>query len=444
MNYILIVDDEADIRDIYEVVLKRAFPLDIVLAESGKSALRIIQEKGNPEVVISDLKMPDGDGHFLYSSLLEMNINVPFIICSTDSERILKSKFPKAFGFIEKPNIIGPLVEQVTSIVARHKDPPSFIPLRISLLLRWGTTNFDLYMKLSESKFIKVINAGEAFIPSDAERFFKKYLEHLFITTSDADLYLADLERNLTMLMSSAKSEPQDLTSLTLASIESVERVAFALGWTPQVLEVAKHAVNLAIKAVAAEPNILKLMKQKLSNPASNYSAHVSMLSLLTCGFCYKLGWTSESTQMKLGLAALMHDLTVEEDVYRDVKLWNQAAMDINHKNAETLKYRSHPADAANLLLSMKNVPADVDQIILQHHELKDGTGFPRGLISSRISPMASLFIIVEDLITFLEGSEDLVGRVSMFLKHRESLYNSGNFKKVFEAFKDSVQKSRL
>ena len=92
----------------------------------------------------------------------------------------------------------------------------------------------------------------------------------------------------------------------------------------------------------------------------------------------------------------------------------------------------------------MKNVPADVDQIILQHHELKDGSGFPRGLTSSRISPMASLFIIVEDLLTFLEGAEDMEEKVSLFLKHRESQYNSGNFKKVFDAVKDSVQKSRL
>jgi DNA-binding NtrC family response regulator len=66
LNYILVVDDEEDIRDIYELVLRRAFPLDIVLANSGKRALQIIQEKGVPQVVVSDLKMPDGDGFFLY------------------------------------------------------------------------------------------------------------------------------------------------------------------------------------------------------------------------------------------------------------------------------------------------------------------------------------------------------------------------------------------
>ena len=444
MNYILVVDDEADIRDIYEIVLRRAFPLDVIMAESGNKALEIIKQKGHPSIIISDLKMPDGDGHFLYSSIVENGWKIPFVICSTDAPHVLKKKFPDIHGYIEKPNIIGPVVDIVTAVVAQHKTPPTYIPVRIQLLLRWGTTSFDLYMKLSESKMIKVINAEEAFIPSDAERFSKKGIQHLFITAPDVDGYLSSLEKNISIVLDSEKASPTELISLTLESLESVERIAASLGWAPQVIDAAKHAVGLAIKTVSREPNIIKLMKQKLSNPQSAYSGHISMLSLLTCGFCYQLGWTSESAQMKLGLAALMHDLTVDEDVYQDVLLWNQAANDDQMKTPEAMKYRNHPVDAANLLLSMKNVPADVDQIILQHHEMKDGSGFPRGLVSSRISPMASLFIIVEDLINFFGDSEDFDEKIIMFIKHREKVYNSGNFKKVFEAFKDSVQKTRL
>lgn len=441
MNYILVVDDEADIRDIYEMVLTRAFPLDVISAESGNQALKVIKERGLPSAIISDLKMPDGDGHFLYSAIRENGWEIPFVICSTDTN-LLNKKFPDIYGFVEKPNIMKPVVEIVTSIVARHTEPPKFIPVRIPLLLRWGTTSFDLYIRLNDSKIIKVINAGEAFTPLDATRFSSKGLHHLLITATDADEYLLSLEKNISLMMAS-ESTPSDMVPFTLESLASVERIANSLGWTPQVMEAARHAVALAIKAVAAEPYILKLMRQKLSDPASRYSEHVSMLSLLTCGFCYQLGWTSESAQMKLGLASLMHDLTVDESMYQDIMLWNLAASDNNIKTPEATKYRNHPGDAANLLLSMKNVPADVDQIILQHHEMKDGSGFPRGLNSSRITPMASLFIIVEDLINFFEDSDQYDEKVTMFLKHRESRYNSGNFKKVFEAFKDSVQKTR-
>lgn len=442
MNYILVVDDEADIRDIYEMVLKRAFPLDVVLAESGNKALAVIQERGNPEIIISDYRMDDGDGYFLYHSLKAKKLEIPFVLSSTSSKNSLKSKFPDIHGFIEKPNIIGPVVEIVDKVVSKLKVPPDYVPIRISLLLRWGTANFDLFMKLSESKFIKVLNAGEAFIPADAERFNAKGLQHLYITALDTELYFKSFEINLALITNSEKITPENVVVISLESLESVERIAKSLGWTPEVLAAAKHAVNLAVKAVSLEPNILKLFKQKLRDPTSNYSNHVTMLALLSCGFCHKLGWVSESTQMKLGLAALMHDLTVDEKAYDDIFLWNQAASDFQVKTAEVINYRNHPSDAANLLLSMKNLPSDVDQIILQHHEMKDGTGFPRGLIASRISPMACIFIIVEDLINFLEESDDFDGKIQLYLKQRESRYNSGNFKKIFDALKESVDKS--
>jgi response regulator RpfG family c-di-GMP phosphodiesterase len=443
MNYILVVDDEADIRDIYEVVLKRTYPLDVVSAASGNLALKVIQERGLPQIIISDLNMQDGDGHYLYKKIKENKWEIPFVLCTTDSQEVAEKRFPDIHGYIEKPNITGAALELIDRVVSKHVQAPSYVPLRISLLLRWGEVNYDLFMKLSEKKFVKVINAGEAFIPADAERFQKKGIDHLYITSQDADQYVSNFEKHISALMKSGEGNPDGLSLISLENFEAIEKIAGALGWTPQVLEAAKHAVNLAVRAVSSDPNILKLLKKKLSNPTSKFSSHISKLSLLSCGISYQLGWVSESTHMKLGLASLMHDLTVDESIYDDVMLWNQTAADLSVKTPEAIKYRNHPADAANLLLSIKNLPPDVDHIVLQHHEARDGSGFPRGLISSRILPLSCIFIIVEDLINYLEASEDFEAQVDLFLKHKETVYNSGNFKKVFDTFKESVQKMR-
>lgn len=441
MNYILVVDDEADIRDIYEMILKRAFPLDVVAAGSGKEALEIVKSRGRPEIIISDYRMPDGDGLFLYKGLQEMNVKVPFVVCSTDIP-VIKEKFPEVYGFVEKPKIIGPVVDIVDSIVSRTKSPPNYVPIRITTLLRWGSANFDLFMKLSESKYVKVINGDEAFLPADADRFFSKKVVHLYITSLDAEQYIKRFEENLSMVINSEAKET-DVSVLTLESMENVQKFAAVLGWTPEVMNAAKHAVTLAVKAVSLEPSILKLVKQKLESPSSKYAAHVGTLALVTCGFCQQLGWVSESTQMKLGLASLMHDMSIDEKKYNEIFAWNEAASDPQDKSTETVRYRNHPIDAAALIQSMKNVPADVDQIILQHHEKTDGTGFPRGLGHGRISPMASVFIIVEDLITFLEDAPDFGENIKLFVKLRENRYNSGNFKKVFDVLKEIVEKTR-
>lgn len=443
MNYILVVDDEADIRDICEMLLKRSFPLDVVAASSGQHALQVIKEKGRPELIVSDLRMPEGDGQFLYHSLLENQWTIPFIICSSDPRHVLESRMPGLQGYIEKPKMFKPLIEAVDSIIGYQTTPPNFVSVRISLLMRWGTASSALYMKLSEGKFIKVINAGEAFLADDAGRFHGKGLHHLYVTYEDAEALLKNIELNMTSLLKS-QDTPLDLTVVTLESLESIESLATSLGWTPEVISAAKRGVDLAVKAVSAEPSLLKLLKNKLSHSSSKYSSHIGLMSLLTCGFCHQLGWTSESAQMKLGLAALMHDITIDEDIYKNSILWNQAASDPMDKSPLVIKYRNHPGDAANLLLTMKNLPPDVDQIILQHHEAKDGQGFPRGLTSSRISPMASVFIITEDLISYLDDSKDIDAKVVQFLKEKESRYNSGNFKKIFEALKSSVEKARI
>jgi response regulator RpfG family c-di-GMP phosphodiesterase len=297
-------------------------------------------------------------------------------------------------------------------------------------------------MRLSDVKYIKVINGEEAFIPEDADRFYAKKIQHLYITNLDAEQYFKSFEENISMVMNSEASEAE-ITVITLESLESVQKFASVLGWTPEVVNAAKHAVNLAVKAVSIEPNILKLVKQKLSDPGSKYSTHVGILALVSCGFCHQLGWVSDSTQMKLGLAALMHDIAIDEKKYDEIFKWNEAAADNADKKAETVKYRSHPLDAALLLQSMKNVPPDVDKIILQHHEKNDGSGFPRGLSLGRISPMASVFIIVEDLVTFLDETPDFGENIHLFIKLRAARYSSGNFKKVFDVFKETVDKTR-
>jgi DNA-binding response OmpR family regulator len=55
MNYVLIVDDHADIRRLLSVTLGRKF--DIIEAETGEAALSAVR-KYNPTVVLLDVMLP--------------------------------------------------------------------------------------------------------------------------------------------------------------------------------------------------------------------------------------------------------------------------------------------------------------------------------------------------------------------------------------------------
>ncbi|HXH75783.1 MAG TPA: hypothetical protein VNJ08_12490 [Bacteriovoracaceae bacterium] len=114
---------------------------------------------------------------------------------------------------------------------------------------------------------------------------------------------------------------------------------------SPEVVESAKKSIALAVKTISSDPDILGILKHKF-RPGSNYVRHISLLSMVSCCLCQQLGWTSESSQLKLAIAALMHDLALDDEVYLNVDHWNACAKNSKALDPDSLKYRSHPVEA--------------------------------------------------------------------------------------------------
>jgi hypothetical protein len=127
------------------------------------------------------------------------------------------------------------VIKLVSSVVVQ-RGSATYVPVRISLLLRRGSTSYDLFMKLSESNFVKFISTGDAFVSSDATRFTQKGIEHLYISTSDADAFVRSFEQSISVILKNHSSNPTELSQISLESIEKVERIAKCLGWKTEVL----------------------------------------------------------------------------------------------------------------------------------------------------------------------------------------------------------------
>ena len=69
-NTILIVDDEPDIREVLAISLED-MGYRTVEAENATQAFNVFQ-KENPQIVVTDIKMPGGDGIGLGTSLRPM------------------------------------------------------------------------------------------------------------------------------------------------------------------------------------------------------------------------------------------------------------------------------------------------------------------------------------------------------------------------------------
>ena len=100
---ILVVDDQAIVRDFFTEALNRR-NVNIMTAVDGKDALRRLEET-QPDLVITDLKMPNMDGMQLLRHILGMHPNIPVIMLTAYAtvENAVEAMRIGAFDYISKP-----------------------------------------------------------------------------------------------------------------------------------------------------------------------------------------------------------------------------------------------------------------------------------------------------------------------------------------------------
>ena len=109
----LVVDDEPAIRHYIAAILRRA-DFQIIEAEDGIRALGVVQEiDGRIDLIVSDIRMPNGDGLSFACKVKKQFPNLPIILISGTDEG--SSEFE---GFISKPFGPAELLRAVEEVVA--------------------------------------------------------------------------------------------------------------------------------------------------------------------------------------------------------------------------------------------------------------------------------------------------------------------------------------
>ncbi len=440
MKYILLIDEDPDILNIQQLVLTSFYGGEIIAVSNGSEALERLEAFGEPEVIISDQSILEEAGATFYSQLCEKDLLCPLVICSGDVVfEQHEKKYPNVSAFVRKPFSVESLTYLIKSITTEPTVKPDFLPVKLSILFNFIGRSFDLHLKLSDVNYVKLVKQGEGFSREDCEKLLNKGVTHLHISSKDSLEFLKAYEENLNFMLSARNGVTQEAIVDTIDNLVSIENVSKHLGWTPEVIESAKKSIDTAIRILSKDPSLANILKQKLANPTSGYARHLGLQAYLCCVLSADLAWGGESVQNKLALATLLHDLVVDEKYYDDIKSWNTKAANPKERSPEVIKYRLHPMEASKFIQKLENMPPDIDQILLQHHEKIDGSGFPRGLTTTRISQLATFFIIIEELIDFIGDGMSLESSFADFKTWGDATYSSGVFKKTYLFIRDKI-----
>jgi CheY-like chemotaxis protein len=123
-SFILVVDDDPDLLQSLRVLLE-AYDYRVVAAANAEAAIAAVVEQ-QPDLVLTDIYMPDADGFELINALRQRNLLVPVIAMSGGSrvgnyDNLSIATHLGAAAVIDKPFSNASLIETIERVLTAQK-----------------------------------------------------------------------------------------------------------------------------------------------------------------------------------------------------------------------------------------------------------------------------------------------------------------------------------
>lgn len=102
MTTILFIEDDTFIREIYEVKLRMDLNATVTVASSGNMGIRLLEDRSDFDLVISDYSMEAGGGLDVLKFLENSSSSVPFFLYTSNVGLEIKTNYPFFKGIIHK------------------------------------------------------------------------------------------------------------------------------------------------------------------------------------------------------------------------------------------------------------------------------------------------------------------------------------------------------
>jgi len=104
-----------------------------------------------------------------------------------------------------------------------------------------------------------------------------------------------------------------------------------------------------------------------------------------------KMSWTTEKTRNLLAVAGFLHDIG-KKNLPQELKEKNFE----DFTESDTQLWENHVIYGVEELTKLESVQKEILQIVMQHHEYLDGTGYPFGLTNVHLYPLAKVVTLVD------------------------------------------------
>ena len=427
-----------EITELLAFALDSYFDCEVRIHEGAAEAIEALQKR-SPSLLVFDATRDDT------TLILEQARQLQFKVAIFHPKEVASPlEGINLVGVFSEPQLLPAITSTLKQQGVKVKNPalaesnPTFPYFRVGipLLLRTNPLVADIFVRLSELKYVKLFHKGAPFGKEEVKKYHgSKKIEHFYVRQSDANALAAKMNEALEALLRQVPLPQEVSTPVSIATIDTLHSLVNQVGFTPEVQEMVKKNVDLVLQEMYSSTSLGSLIRNLDLDREKYIASHSHILAEVSCALSIALKWDSDITFKKLTMASLLHDMSLSNQKLARIKDMKELTDKRNEfTSGDVDDYRTHSRRASVLISGIKDVPADVDKIILQHHELPTGTGFPESISHFHIHPLASLFIVAHDLVDWVLDRPGETPNIEKFIEEHFEKFKVGNFRKVLKA----------
>tara|TARA_R100000656_G_scaffold102716_1_gene74730 strand:+ start:1291 stop:2667 length:1377 start_codon:yes stop_codon:yes gene_type:complete len=243
----------------------------------------------------------------------------------------------------------------------------------------------DIYIRLGKDRYLKLINKGEGIDPTRIKKYSEKHnVTQLYFKTDDRASYINYVNSLLKKVSEKAHLSKiggeKIVTSITEKYLEEVQ----TRGLSPAIYE---EGLSLCDNISSLIENN-SMLTQVLNQLPGNTKNHQVLTTFYTCVISINEEWVGKKTLMNILMGSMIHNVGLLKLDWYNHDSRPQLSQMTDAQKGEYLRY---PEKGYEMLADIPHIPTAVKQIVLQHCEYENGTGYPMGLRGTKIYPLAKI-----------------------------------------------------
>lgn len=324
---IIVLESDQNLRQLYGHIFDGlGGDWDVLEAGTCAAAIDIVQAE-EVDLIVACHDLAQGETSIpLLQYLEKINYSSPVMLLSVAALSDLRLPW---FGsrsthhFFQMPIELETLAEKVGMLMYNRYDADlsidqNFVKTKLAYFLRFNRAKCDVFVRLSASKLVKVISAGDHYGEEDIEKYRRRGIRYLYISNEDYERFCPSLEGCTFLELDLDHHQEQNL--YWRKSHRLLRMLLEEYGISSSTIQVATQIVDQTIQQ-AMQSSFAKEFFRVSNQEIKNYLYdHTYLVAVVGSGILKNLKSVSHKELESFCLFTLFHDISHSDQHLAKIK----------------------------------------------------------------------------------------------------------------------------